>query len=185
MDGGIKKKVLEQGGLIARNFPLEKGVPYNWNVRLVELSWFLSFLFFLFLTSNGDSDGGNPTLSVGVVQKQHRDDYWAGWGVNEGWVLSCYHGWGKSVFAHRSNQVDGKEMPVHAPKSGDLFEVYLSDLGELSFILNGKEMGTFPSLLEWEEGESLYPAVFMSTSNGGMDLEIEVGTLNIKPAKRD
>mmetsp|Transcript_7915 Transcript_7915/g.10583 ORF Transcript_7915/g.10583 Transcript_7915/m.10583 type:complete len:168 (+) Transcript_7915:131-634(+) len=167
MDGGIKKKVLEQGGLIARNFPLEKGVPYNWNVRLVELN------------------GGNPTLSVGVVQKQHQDSCWAGWGVNEGWVLSCYHGWGKSIFAHRSNQIDGKEMPVHTPKSGDLFEVYLSDLGELSFILNGKEMGTFPSLLEWEEGESLYPAVFMSTSNGGMDLEIEVGTLNIKPAKRD
>ena len=52
--------------------------------------------------------------------------------------------------------------------------------GEMSFILNGKDLGPFPYLLEWKE--TLYPIVF---SYRGATVELERDpVVNIKPAKR-
>eukprot|EP00008_Paramoeba_atlantica_P013184 CAMPEP_0201479512 /NCGR_PEP_ID=MMETSP0151_2-20130828/4213_1 /ASSEMBLY_ACC=CAM_ASM_000257 /TAXON_ID=200890 /ORGANISM="Paramoeba atlantica, Strain 621/1 / CCAP 1560/9" /LENGTH=74 /DNA_ID=CAMNT_0047861049 /DNA_START=329 /DNA_END=553 /DNA_ORIENTATION=+ len=74
-------------------------------------------------------------------------------------------------------------MEHHVVVVGDEITATLNPEGELSFNLNGKEMGSYPKLLKWEE--MLFPAVFGHTHQGEMDVEIEIDhALNIKPAKR-
>ena len=71
-------------------------------------------------------------------------------------------------------------QPNHQVQVGDVIEVNLSGNGEMSFILNGKDLGSFPYLLEWKE--TLYPVVF---SYGRAKVELERDrVVNIKAARR-
>ena len=134
----------------------------------------------VFFTEGCSRDG--PTLSVSVVTDRQRDT-WPSWGAErEGWALAFWQRWKKSVFSHDFKSVKDLDL-VHLVQSGDAIEVYLSEEGELSFTLNGNEVGKFPSLLPWKE--TLYPAVFSYTNGGKVTVKIEVGSgIGIKPAKR-
>jgi len=71
----------------------------------------------------------------------------------------------------------------HHVRSGDVVEVYLSEERDLSFTLNGNEVGMFPYQLPGKE--TLYPAIFTGTNGGEVRMKIEVESgLGIKPAKR-
>ena len=106
-------------------------------------------------------------------------DKWPRCGASQGWALAFWAPWGYSVFSHQEKKV--KEIqPNHHVRVGDVIEVNLSENGEMSFILNGKDLGPFPYLLEWNE--TLYPIVF-SASQAKVELERD-RVVNIKPAKK-
>ena len=123
-----------------------------------------------------------PTLSISVITKKDLSASWPSWGaVDGGWAMAFWQSWGRGVFSH--NRLPVKDLPNHAVKSGDVIEATLSEFGDLSFILNGTDMGTYPDQLPWNE--TLYPAVFSCTNGGIVVVEVEVmSAVNIKPAKR-
>ena len=117
-----------------------------------------------------------------MAPREQLDNNWPCWGASKGWALAFWATWGYSVFSHQEKKV--KEIqPNHHVRVGDVIEVNLSENGEMSFILNGKDLGSFPYLLEWKE--TLYPAVISYPNDAGfVRVQVEVANMvNIKPAK--
>ena len=189
MEGVFTKTIEGLGGLVVKGWPLEKGVPLSWSVRVtkVGLALFLFFFFLeiqhlMFVKTDGCLPSG-PLFSASVVTEQEVDTDWPCWGACHGWGIAFWEEWEESVFSHDGKQVAGQSMKVHRVEVDDLIEVSLSEFGDLSFSLNGEKMGTYPSRLEFKE--ALYPAAFAMGHGGLVGVEIQIDSaLNIKPAKR-
>ena len=126
-------------------------------------------------------DPKDALLSVCVVTERENDLHFPARGASkEGWGIVFWEKWKQSIFSHDNKRVES--FKVHRVGEGDVVDVSLSEVGVLSFVLNGEERKNFPFPLPW--GEALYPAVFAMVQGGEMGVEIEVDApFNLKPPK--